>query len=83
LDYLSQQDYCQDNTAEMVQVFGTVGVHPTRCAPILAVKTTSSSSSSSSNDEGVVAFNDDSRTVTTTITWTVKSDNQIQQIHNT
>jgi len=87
-------DYClssqQDNTAMkrmMVQVFGTVGVHPTRCAQVFADETISSlsSSSSSSNDDsgGADVVDNSPQTVmvtTTPTTWTIKSDNLMQQV---
>jgi TatD DNase family protein len=73
---LSQQkDDCQENatttTKQMVQVFGTVGIHPTRCADVFAEKSTTTSLLSSSNNEAVGAVIDN---------WTIKSETQIQEI---
>ena len=84
---LSQQkDDCQENATttkkQMVRVFGTVGIHPTRCADVFADKSTTSLLSSS-NDEAVGAFVDNNSpqpVTTTTITWTIKSETQIQEI---
>lgn len=46
----SESDSCTNTGGKCVQVFGTVGVHPTRCAEVFATKEDNDSSSDSYSD---------------------------------